>query len=141
MGNVVQWFEARAWQTGTVVASAAAVGLAIALTVTSFQKAGLERELATEKAAVALAGRDLDRCSSNVATLESKIDFANAEIIRVSRAGADKLRIAEDAIAAARSQNARLNSRIDLLLQTPALGATQCERFLEIDRAVQEAIK
>lgn len=141
MSNIVQWFEARTWQVGAIAASTVAAGLAVALTVTSFQKAGLERDLATEKAAVATAGRNLDRCHTNVDTLKAKIDDQNAEIMRIARAGADKLRLAEDAVAAARSQNTRLNARIDLLLKTPALGATPCERFGEIDTAVQEAFQ
>lgn len=141
MSNIVQWFESRAWQAGTIAASTFAVGLAVALTVTSFQKAGLERDLATEQATVAAMGRNLDRCRNSNSTLEKAIEERNAEIMRVSRAGADNLRIAEEAVAAARSQNAKLNARVDLLLQSPLLGATQCERIDEVDRAVQEAFR
>ena len=133
--------RARAWQIGTFAASAVALSLAVALGVTTIQKNRLAREVERKNAEIIRVKADLGQCRANTQTLEKAIENSNAEIQRVAQAGADKLRVAEDAVAAAKSGTARVNARINLLMKTPALGATQCERVEEIDRAVQEAFR
>ena len=133
--------RARAWEIGTFAASAVALTLAVALGVTTIQKNGLKDEVERKDAEIVRVKTDLGQCRSNTQTLEKAIEASNAEVQRVAQAGADKLRAAEDLLLAARGETARVNARINLLMKTPALGATQCERVEEIDRAVQEAFR
>lgn len=133
--------RARAWQIGTFGAVAVALSLAVALGVATFQKNGLVRDLERKEAEIVRVKSDLGQCRSNTQTLEKAIENRNAEIQRVAQAGADKLRIAEDAVAAAKGETARTNARINLLMKTPTLGANVCERVDEVDRAVQEAFR
>lgn len=141
MTQIVTWLEGRAWQVATYSCGILIVVLGGLLAVTSFQKSGIERDLARSEAALTKANVNLDRCGANTENLKKAIEDRNTEIMRVSRAGADKLRAAEEAVSAARGQAAKLNARIELLMQTPALGATPCARFDEVDRAVQEAFQ
>lgn len=137
---MVQWFEARVWQIATSVLGAAALALLITTVVVSFQKAGLERDLAKANATIERSATDLAQARRNVTALEAAIGESNAELERVSLVGAERLRAAEAAVAAAREQNLALRGRVDRLLSvTPA--SEGCERVDEIDRAVQEAFR
>lgn len=137
----MNWIEARIWQIGTIGCAVVALGLAVSLGVVIFQKTGLERDIAQHETTIERLSGDLRTCRANTETLEDVIDASNAEIQRVAQAGADKLRAAEEAVAAARGETNRLNARINLLMTTPALGQTVCERVEEVDRAVQEAFQ
>ena len=137
---MIQWFETRAWQIATSVMGAAALALLVGTTVLSFQKAGLERDLAKANATIERSATDLAQARRNVTALEAAIGKSNAELERVSLAGAERVRAAESAVAAAREQNLALRGRVDRLLSvTPA--SEGCERVDEIDRAVQEAFR
>ena len=137
---MIQWFETRAWQVATSVLGAAALALLIGTIVLSLQKAGLERDLAKANATIERSATDLAKARRNVTALEAAIGKSNAELERVSLAGAERVRAAESAVAAAREQNLALRGRVDRLLSvTPA--SEGCERVDEIDRAVQEAFR
>lgn len=123
------------------IATVAALGLAVALGVTTLQKAGLERDVAKHEATIARVSADLRTCRGNTATLEKAIAERNAEIQRISEAGAAQLAKAEAEIATARQETARLNTRINRLLTTPVTGSTVCERVEQVDRSIIEAFQ
>ena len=137
---MVQWFEARVWQIATSVLGAAALALLITTVVVSFQKAGLERDLAKAEATIERSATDLTQARRNVTALETSIKESNAEIERVSLAGAERLRAAEAAVAAAREQNLALRGRVDRLLAATPTGSG-CDRVNEMNQAVQEAFR
>ena len=138
---MTSWLEARAWQIGAIGGGVVAVGLALALAGTTFQKVGLERDLADAQRELVQVQSDLRTCRGNTTILESTIASRNAEIARISAAGEQKIRDAEIALAGARGETARLTTKINQLLTTPAVGATACERVDAVDRAVQEAFR
>lgn len=138
---IVQWFEARAWQVGTIAAAACAVFLAITAGVLWVQKTNLQRDNAALTLAAERSQRDLTTCHQSVDALTKAVADQSAEVQRVAQAGADRLKAAEKAIAAGLTEAQRLQSRVDLLLRTPALGADRCARVDEVDRAVQEAFR
>lgn len=138
---MLAWLEARVWQVGAIGGGVVAAGLAVALGVTTFQKVGLERDVARLETSVETIKGDLTTCQSNTRTLESTIEDRNREIKRISEEGAARLSAAALAVNEARAVTAATQSRLNRLLNAPASGATVCERLDEVDRAVLESLK
>ena len=139
--GIFGWIEARAWQVGAVAAAAVALAMAVSLGVTTFQKRGLERDVARlEKTLVETQG-NLTTCRENTRNLEDAINEQNREIQRISQESASRLETAQKDVAAARAATANLQSKLNRLLSAPATGGTVCERLDEIDRAVMESLK
>lgn len=138
---MIAWLESRVWQVGAIAGAGVALGLAVTLGVTLFQKAGVERDLARTEATVERLTGDLRACRSNARTLEDALDGQNDRIVALGAESAERLAAAEAAVAEARSHGAALQSRLTRLLTAPAAGATTCERIDDIDRAVLEAFR
>lgn len=138
---MIPWIEARIWQIGAVSGGVVAVGLAVALGVTTFQKVGLERDVARLETSVETIKGDLTVCQGNTRTLESTIDARNDEIELLGLASKARLATAEKAVTEARAATAATQSRLNRLLNAPAAGVTVCERLDEVDRAVLESLK
>lgn len=135
------WLEARAWQVGAISGGVVAVGLAVALGVTAFQKVGLERDVARLETAIETVKGDLTTCQGNTRTLEATITEQNSEIELLGLASKARLAAAEKAVVEARAATAATQSRLNRLLNAPASGVTVCERLDEVDRAVLESLK
>lgn len=138
---MIAWLEARAWQVGAIGGGIVAAGLAVALGVSTFQKVGLERDVAQLETRLETVRGDLSTCRTNTRTLEGTIEAQNAEIKRISDEGVARLSAATVAVNEARAATAVAQSRLNRLLNAPATGATVCERLDEVDRAVLESLK
>lgn len=138
---MIAWIEARVWQIGAIGGGVVAVGLAVALGVTTFQKVGLERDVARLETRVETVLSDLKTCRGNTLTLVGAIDARNAQIERLGAESAARLSVAEKAVADARAATAATQSRLNRLLNAPASGTTVCERLDEVDRAVLESFQ
>lgn len=139
--GIFSWIEARAWQVGAVAATAVALTMSVSLGVVTFQKRGLEADLAEAELTIERTTSDLRTCRTNTRDLASAIDTQNASIRRLGEESATRLETAQKDVAAARAATANLQSKLNRLLSAPATGGTVCERLDEIDQAVMESLK
>ncbi len=135
------WLEARVWQVGAIGGGMAAVGLAVALGVTTFQKNGVEKDLANAQAEIVQLTGNLRTCRGNTRTLEAGIRDANGKVTAAAQQRDARVAQAEREVAAVRQANAATQSRLNRLLSAPANGATTCERVDQVDRAIQDAFQ
>lgn len=138
---MIAWIEARAWQIGAVAATTIAIGLGISTTVLSFQKIGLERDVARIESDLGESQRNLRTCQWNTVNLEEAVHEQNEQIREIGEKSAAQLAEATAAVDAARGESTRLRKEVSRLLSTPTTSATVCERVEEIDRAIQEAFR
>lgn len=138
---MIAWLEARAWQVGAVVAATAALGLGVSTAVLSFQKVGLERDVARLESDLKSVRGDLRTCQWNTVNLEEAVLEQNEQIREINEQSEARLAEAAAAVDAARGESVRLRKEVTRILSTPATSASVCERVEEIDRAIQEAFR
>lgn len=122
-------------------------GLAVAL-IAGAMMLGLRGEIrALERQNAAYAGQVADlterltTCRGSVATLEASIADQNARITRMADAARARMQAAEQAVADARRQAGEAAARAERLLARPIAGNTVCERVMDFDRTVMEALQ
>lgn len=87
------------------------------------------------------AQTDFATCKDNTSTLQGAIDRQNKSLSDLRKAS--EASIAESAKMASGAQKKALDAqaRADRLIQRGLMGASQCERLLEADSQVLEALK
>lgn len=141
---MIAWIEARIWQVGTIGASAAAIGLGIALLVSGARLKDAEAARDKLQASITAPGTGwaarLTTCQNNVVTLGSAIQTQNDAIKRTGEESAARLAAASAALKAAQRDNARAEAKVAALMK-PLVGVNTCQRVIEADERLLESLK
>lgn len=137
--------RARAWQAGTVAASVVALGLAVSLGVTTFQKNravdranGLQAQI--DHPITGYRAR-LSSCQGNLQLVEAAVVTQNTAIDGLRRESDARVAEAQAGLAAARRDAADARYRAERLAGARITGTTGCERVEDADRQVLEMLR
>lgn len=141
---IKDWIEARVWQLGTIGASAAAVGLGVALLVSGArlkdaQAARDHLQIAIDQPVTGWAAR-LTTCQNNTATLQASITGQNAQIDALKAEGVRRTAAAAAALADAQKETVKARANAAEIMK-PLVGVDTCQRVNEADERLLEALK
>jgi chromosome segregation ATPase len=141
---IMQWLEARAWQIGAIAAGAAALGMAVSLSIANARlhdaQATRDALQASIDAPVTGWAARLTTAQNNAATLEATIKSRNDQIDAMGKDSKRRLDEAAAALAAADKRAASDQARIDKLMK-PLVGVGTCQRVIEADQRLLESLK
>jgi hypothetical protein len=137
---IAAWLAAQAWKIGTGVASAAALGLSVALMISQAQHGADVRKIASHEETIRGLGAMLTQCRENTTMLEGAIRTQNTAIATQAAEGAKRLAAAEQGLATAQAATLAAERRIGVLMR-PLVGADTCQRMIEMDERVLEDLK
>lgn len=141
---MIAWLEARVWQFGTVVATLAAFGLAITLSIANarLHDAQTSRDALQASIDTPVTGwaARLTTAKNNAATLDAAIKAQNATIDAMGKDSARRLATASAALAEADKRTASDQARIAKLMK-PLVGVDTCQRVIEADERLLESLK
>lgn len=92
----------------------------------------------------ALADDRLERlttCRGSVAVLEAAVEDQNEAVAAMAAESAARMAERDAALALARADAEAAQARVRSILNRPIVGATACERFLDVDAMVMEALQ
>lgn len=141
---MIAWLEARVWQFGTAVATLAAFGLAISLSITTArlhdaQKSRDALQASIDTPVTGWAAR-LTTCQNNTETLQAGIAAQNGQVEGLRAEGAKRMAEAQAALVAAEKRAAADQDRIAKLMK-PLVGVDTCQRVIEADERLLESLK
>jgi hypothetical protein len=141
---MIAWLEARAWQVGTIGAAAVALGLAVALSISTARLHDAQTARDALQASIDAPGTGwaarLTTCTNNTATLKAGIEAQNGQIEGLRAEGAKRLAEADKAVTAAQRDAAKAQAKIAALMK-PLVGADTCLRVIEADERLLETLK
>lgn len=125
---------------GSYIASGVALAAIAGMLTQCGERKALERQLTVARSIQKQTDDNLARCSGNVSALQKGIQDRNAEIEAARKAFDAKAASAEQANERTRKDLVAARARVKAL-SAPLVGYSQCERLLEADDRVLEALK
>lgn len=133
-----------AWLTSKLagpIATAAAVVLALLLTVQTVKLAEARKSMDGLASALARAATDLSTCRSNRAGLEASLTAQNAAVEAARQAGEQMRARSAKAVSEAQNATAAAERRAAAIMARKPVGADACQRALEADDLILGAIR
>lgn len=142
---MISWFEARAWQAGTIGAAALSLALAGGLGVTLIQKHQITKSRDALYAQIHDEGTGyaarLLQSQITGATLLKAIDTQNSRIDEIRIESDRKIAASAAALGLAQVETLKANRRVADFLAAPVAGDTACDRVGDVDRRLLEMLK
>lgn len=137
--------RARAWQAGTIAASVTALGLAVALGVTTLQKNRAEdrADRLHDQIHAPVNGyiAQVARCKANTTALDGALQRQNRAMDDLRASSAARLERTTRELATAQRTAAEYRAEASRLARATPVGVTQCDRILDVDAMVKEAFQ
>ena len=141
---MIAFLQAKVWQLGTGVATAAALVLAISLTVTTAGLHRVENERDDIRASIEEPvtgwGARLGTCQANGEALIGRLDAQSVAVAAMGQSSAARIAEAEKGLAAARRDQSQAVAKVTALMK-PLVGADTCVRLIEADERLMESLK
>lgn len=139
------FLQGQLWKAGAIGAGAAAIGLAVALGVTTLQKnAAVKRAdglYAEIHAPVSGYKARLTNCEGNERRLDKALADQNTAIADLRKTSDAKIAEAQRGFLAAQREAASARNAADRLAGAVPVGNTVCERLLDVDAMIKESFQ
>lgn len=131
----------KAWNIGAIIALAASIYLGIQLMQANGTIKDRNATITRLESRNTQLERDLAQARTNVTTVQTALNQANASLRNLSERSQAKLGEAQRAVNAAKAKSAEADRRAQNMLQFKPQGADQCARMLDVDRKFLESLK
>ncbi len=141
---MIGFLTGRLWQAGAIGAGVTALGLALALAVTSanLHRVEKERDDVRDSITAPVTGwaARLTTVQANQARLQAAVNDQNARLAAISADGAGRIAAADKDLVEARRGQTKAEAHVARLMK-PLVGSDLCLRVQEADARLMETLK